>query len=574
MSRNVRALYRVVSGLLIAVFLFSAFMTGTYALGWNYFRDHKTNEAFGRPIYAAVTLEKTGKGIDGEITSEIIPGAEFYLYKVGDGGDLQIGERFVTDKNGQIQVYGLHPGVYYFEETHPGYSYVYDRDENGGVVVRYEFTLTGDELVNPSVKITAYNRRVTGALIIAKAVRNEDGAPLTSEQRDMEFSFIVTFSDGGAYTYKIDGEGEALSVESGGLIALKNGQTAVFADIPLGTQYTVVETPVADYVIQSDNHQGNITGDERIAAFTNTLRTNPEPPDNLGSLKIVKAVTGEMSYNEIGRLFHFTLEVDGREPEVFTLKAGESKQFDNLPIGAAYVIREIDARPDGYALTSVTNGAGTLTAEEITSVFTNTYVDRVVILVEGEKTWDLNGYKPTLPESVTINLKDGGLVVDTATVIPDKDGKWTYAFEAPKYNKEGEEIQYTAEEWAINQWEAQVDGLNIKNVYIPPVVTPRPPPIVQPPDSETYPPLPPPGSELPESTPTPSQPPDGADETLTPPPSPIEPPPSDQSPPVPTTPGQKGPTTGDEANFAFWSILMILSMLGLISTFVWKTKFK
>lgn len=99
------------------------------------------------------------------------------------------------DQNGQIRVQGLTKGTYYFLETNPGYGYIYDRDENGAPVTRYDFEITGME-ENNRVTVTAYNRRLEGPLTIKKLVVNADGTPLTDEQLALEFIFTVTFSDG------------------------------------------------------------------------------------------------------------------------------------------------------------------------------------------------------------------------------------------------------------------------------------------------------------------------------------------------------------------------------------------
>lgn len=63
-------------------------------------------------------------------------------------------------------------------ETNPGYGYIYDRDENGAPVTRYDFEITGME-ENNRVSVTAYNRRLEGPLTIKKLVVNAGGTPLT-----------------------------------------------------------------------------------------------------------------------------------------------------------------------------------------------------------------------------------------------------------------------------------------------------------------------------------------------------------------------------------------------------------
>lgn len=460
-SRMKKYTYRLICVALAMWFVLSAFVAGTYA--WNNYSSHKTNEASGMPVIAQVILQKLEKTLSGTATGNFVPGAEFYLYKAGDP-DVQVGGRYVTDQNGQIRVQGLTKGKYYFLETNPGYGYTYDQDVSGAPITRYDFEITGLE-ENNRLTVTAYNRRLEGPLTIKKLVVNADGTPLTDEQLALEFVFTVTFSDGGAYSYRIDG-GAPQTVASGGTIKLKHGQTAVFENIPVGVQYKVVETEHPGYTAGSENHQGQITQEGSFVLFTNTYRGSQS--GNAG-LTVQKEVAGEIPASEAGRVFHFVLEVEGRQPERFELKAGQSITWKDLPAGAKYTVYE-DGIPDGYVLSGVTGGDGTLNLGPNTAIFTNKFTGTVTVPVEGEKTWDLQGYQQKLPESITIYLKKGDVVVDTAVVKPDKNGKWTYAFNAPKYEPDGvTEIRYTIEEAPVEHFRPVYNGMNVRNVYVPPV---------------------------------------------------------------------------------------------------------
>ena len=460
-SRIKKYTYRIVSVVLAMGFVLSAFVAGTYA--WNGYRSHKTNDASGMPVIARVILQKLEKTPDGVETGKIVPGAEFYLYKAGSP-DVQVGGRYVTDQNGQIRVQGLTKGTYYFLETNPGYGYIYDRDENGAPVTRYDFEITGME-ENNRVSVTAYNRRLEGPLTIKKLVVNAGGTPLTDEQLALEFIFTVTFSDGGAYTCKI-GEGAPQTVVSGGTIKLKHGQTAVFENIPVGVQYKVQEAEYPGYTAGSENHQGQITQEGSFVLFTNTYENGQS---GNASLTVQKEVVGEVPAGEAGRGFQFVLEVEGRQPERFELRAGESIEFKDLPAGVKYTVYEADI-PNGYVLTGVTGGDGVLNLGPNTAKFTNKFTGTVTVPIEGEKTWDLQGSQQKLPESITIYLKNGDTVVDTAVVKPDRNGKWVYAFNAPKYEPDGlTEIQYTIEEAPVEHFRPVYNGMDVRNVYVPPV---------------------------------------------------------------------------------------------------------
>ena len=671
---------KILSIFLTAVFALSAVLTGTFA--WQSISQTAKNELGGsveRPV--ETELLKLQKLPDGTETDRPVPGASFYLF-TAEGE--QIGGLYHTDENGKIPV-RLPPGDYYFEEFSPAPGFDFDKEEQGERITRYPFTITGEE--TEPVVVTVYNVRKQGPLTIEKTVQNADGSPLTEEQKQQEFTFVVTFSDGGAYSYRIDG-GELQEIASGGTLVLKHGQKAVFEGLPMGVTYHVTEQPVPGYTVSASGHTGTITEAGSTARFVNTyapeipgsLEISKElknadgtelteeqkqkefafvvtfsdggayeytidggepqelasggtlvlkhgqtavfqnlpdgitytvtemdysaenyvtpvrsytgivignetvlvpfsnvfdPPEEPGSLEIEKEVIGEnpdpnqeftfevtfsdggayeytidggepqqlpsgdtlvlkagqtavfenlpngITYTvreidaagylpvveevsgtivggehalaifqnrvpeEPGKLivtkqlageypeadkdkeFHFTLIVDGVEQE-FVLKPGESMEFELLP-GAHYEVREDDYFPNGYVFT-IENGYGTIVAgQTVTAVATNTFAGEVQTDVEGEKTWVLNGHEADLPEAIMVRLKNGDLIVEEITVIPDENGEWHYTFHAPKYDADGNEIHYTIEEIPVTGFLPSYDGFDIINTYIPPV---------------------------------------------------------------------------------------------------------
>ena len=265
-------IYRSVSMLLTAVFLLSSLITGT--LGWQSLGQTAKNETQSEiPAYADVELLKQEKQPDGTETEIPVPGAAFYLF-TEDG--MQLGGRYVTDSDGTISV-SLEPGEYYFEEFSPAPGFAFDTDaRRPTAITRYPFVVTGNE--TEEVVVTAYNIRLQGALSVQKLVENADGSPLTDEQKAQEFVFTVAFSDGGAYSYSIDG-GEPQEITSGGALTLKHGQSAVFEQIPVGVTYTVAEQPMPGYAMSGTGHTGTITEAGSAARFTNTYT-----PSQTGSL--------------------------------------------------------------------------------------------------------------------------------------------------------------------------------------------------------------------------------------------------------------------------------------------------
>ena len=68
-------------------------------------------------------------------------------------------------------------------------------------------------------------------------------------------------------------------------------------------------------------------------------------------------------------------------------------------------------------------------------------------------------------------------MVEEKIVTPDENGEWHYTFNAPKYDEDGNKIQYTVVEVPLYNFIPTYDGYNIKNTYLPPVSLD--PPILQ-----------------------------------------------------------------------------------------------
>ena len=353
------AAYRVVSLVLAAVFVLSGLVSGT--LGWQSLSQQARNETQSK-IVQDVELLKLQKLPDGTENQIPVPGAVFYLF-TADG--VQIGGRYVTNSEGKIPV-RLEPGSYYFEEFSPAPGFTFDKDADGNRITRYPFTVTEND--TETVVVTAYNVRLQGALTIEKTVQNADGSPLTEVQKQQEFTFTVVFSDGGTYSYSIDG-GEPQQLASGGTLVLKHGQQAVFEKIPVGVTYTVTEQPVPGYTVSATGHTGTITETGSAALFTNTYA-----PGQTGSLTVSKEVVDASPDGsaDINKEFTFTAIIGG-QTHTFTLKHGESKTFPDLPVGTEYIVTETDYTADGY-VANIKTYTGTITgAETLRLPFVNTY---------------------------------------------------------------------------------------------------------------------------------------------------------------------------------------------------------
>ena len=357
---------RLLALVLTVVFMLSAFMTGTVA--WADMSQHKTNIAKGEgsPKPGDAILQKYEKDKDGKVTTFPIPGAEFTLYRVNDDGTALLIKSFITGSDGQVLASNLEQGDYYWQETRLPQFFLPETEN--GQPKKYHFSIPSAD--GKPILSTAYNTRQYGKLALTKTVKNANNSELTQEQRDLLFEFTVTFSDGGSYAYSIGG-GAPLVVESGGKITLKSGQTAQFDSIPTGIHYQITETPVPGYTTRSENNSGNIPGNSITAAFTNTC-TN-------GKLTINKTLTGTGA--DLNKEFSFTAVIGGKT-ETFTLKHGQSKTFDNIPLNTDYTVTEADYSSSGYIPTNkMFSGKITALTDNVVLPFVNNY----------EKTTDKKG---------------------------------------------------------------------------------------------------------------------------------------------------------------------------------------
>lgn len=453
-----KSLHIVTCVVLSITVLLSATLT---VFAWSDFTQSRANVFRGTVEKTTIVLHKYEIDKDGNITTLPVKNAEFELYKLyDDGTEKKIGGTYVTDQSGKITIDKLSSGNYKFVETNPGYGYGYPTDKDGKPIKEYYFSITAEDALGHGIKeINAYNVRKNSGLEVSKSVQGI-GADL-----DKEFEFTIKFSDGKSYSYRLNGKGKQIDLKDGKFY-LKHGETAVFDDLPAGVFYEVTETPDAEYITKSKGNQGTIQLDSMSKAeFINTYIEEP-PEEKPIIITVEKIVKGEIPVSEKDREFWFTFTKNDEEPIRFSLKAGEKKTF-TVKVGDTYSITEDDPFQFNYIQTSSVNGSGTAIGQEIKVTFINTYIGTVWQTIHGKKTWKLNGASESvIPESITIKLKNGDVIVETKTVYPDENGNWTYEFIAPKYDINGKEIKYTIEEVPIPGFDTTVEGNNIINTYI------------------------------------------------------------------------------------------------------------
>ena len=364
-----------------------------------------------------------------------------------------------------------------FENLSSGTSYViaendYTADFYTALVTQYSGTIKDSTPVTlPFVNVHDSEQEAgNGCLVVSKAVVDQYGNQLTYDKDDT-FNFTAAFSnlpESDTITIQINGEPEDLLSHNQFDFTLKQNETIRFTDIPNGVIYTVTEKETEGYSSDFTSADGTISSD--IVADIAFINTYEETQNT--KVTVRKIVEGNIPKRDENKLFNFILTVNGI-PEEFVLKANETKEFTALP-GDDYSLIELDYTKDGYVQAAVSNGSGVIGMTDIVITKTNMYTGNVKVTIEGEKTWDLTGAprETALPDSITVQLKDGNTVVQTTAVKPDENGKWLYTFNAPKYHADDEtEIQYTVEELPMNGWNFQVDKYNIKNTWTEPDLT-------------------------------------------------------------------------------------------------------
>lgn len=278
-----------------------------------------------------------------------------------------------------------------------------------------------------------------------------------------EFSFILTFSDNGTYDYQVNNEAKK-SHKSGESIKIKHGDQVHFAGLPAGIGYRLVEEPLKGYQPELQDIQGIILSNQEAHVSFHNYQ------EEKAALVVEKIGVGEGF--DVKKEFTFHVSINGTElPTLVTLKAGETSLPMDLKLGDRWQVVEENVSDEGYDQTLLVHGTGVVTKpnEVISVTQTNTYKEKPMMDLSGQKTWSVpeDGTIP-LPEKITVQLKNKETVVEVKEVTGPE---WKYQFHVPKYAEDGSEIPYTIEEQTVENFKPiyQPGSLDIKNVYVAPL---------------------------------------------------------------------------------------------------------
>ena len=371
---------------------------------------------------------------------------------VGEGADLNKEFIFIANIGERTEEFNLkHDETKVFDGIPVGTVFSVTEaddpsDDYFASVTTYSGTVTDTtEIRLPFVNV--YNpvaEEKLGSLVVSKTVSGENADP------DKVFTFQVTFAGENAPELQT--------------FTLKAGESKTFAELPHGITYTVTETETAGYDSVMSEASGVIVGEHSSAVtWTNLV---PDVSDEKVKLTVQKLLEGEVPESDKEREFAITLTVNGEET-AFTLKGGEVKEFE-IPYGASYSVTEENYIREGFSQ-FIINGTGTAVNDVTEAVIINTYVGEPYVEIAGQKHWELNGYDVDLPDSITVQLKNGDTLIEEKTVEPGEDGLWAYSFHAPKYNDDGTEAVYTVTEMQVTGFTATYEGYDITNHYVKPI---------------------------------------------------------------------------------------------------------
>ena len=322
------------------------------------------------------------------------------------------GKATFTLKGGEsITIDGIPEGTTYEVTEAPYASEGYETESDYKDATRTIGDGTTDE-------VTFTNTRNVGGFTLTKKT---DGNGLDEPDVRKEFGITVTLTapTGVQLVGTVDGKDltEVAAIENGvweHTFTLKNGEKVVFAELPEGTRYTIVEANDG-YASEGFIDMLDDPGNGVITVAENAI----EAPDvavtltntrNVGGLTIVKKVTGSGSATNDTFTFRsnsrtrtavnvngeYYMLRTGESAEllpvangeaVITLRGNQSAFIDGIPLGTKYTVTERatdlegnnvdaqqgDAYANGFALTSENGLSGTITSEDGSYVaeFTN-----------------------------------------------------------------------------------------------------------------------------------------------------------------------------------------------------------
>ena len=263
-------------------------------------------------------------------------------------------------------IYGIPAGTYTLIEDRAPNGY--DKIESFEFVVNENGTVTYDGKTSDTLIVN--NTLMKFPVSISKTDING-----TTELKGATLSVSGTKKNGTkieTIKWVSDGKDKVLNLEEGTYtlvenIAPENYRTAedITFQVDSTGKITVNDSEVEKVVMKDERKNSNL----KISKSVTKTSSEIEEPFNF-TIKLTEdgVPAKNISFNIAGKTDSISTDDNGEYK--FSVKAGESVEFQNIPQGLAYTVTEDDYSSEGY-VTSSKNASGTISEENDTVSFTN-----------------------------------------------------------------------------------------------------------------------------------------------------------------------------------------------------------
>ena len=315
-----------------------------------------------------------------------------------------------------------------------------------------------------------------GNLCIKKQVLEADGSPSTDD-KIFKFNIELSSDDDKISVMLVNKKNYGdVTIEGGkGSFYLSNGGSVNLTGIPAGVKYHITEDAADSYESVLTNGDGTIQKDETATVTcTNTRKTQPEvKKQTLTIKKIVKNgdnkdnFTFHVSFSNLEKNAKykykkgdaetaFASDKDGAADVTFTLADNESVVFEDIPENTKYQVTE-DANKY-YASYEIADAVKTVQQKKANEQADQSLSTGTEIVDADENavvTFINTGKEPDVPETEKLKIRIKKIWNDNEDAGNTRPGSITV------YLMQDENIIKNIELNADNEWEAEVDGLEV-----------------------------------------------------------------------------------------------------------------
>lgn len=315
-----------------------------------------------------------------------------------------------------------------------------------------------------------------GNLCIKKQVLEADGSPSTDD-KIFKFNIELSSDDDKISVMLVNKKNYGdVTIEGGkGSFYLSNGGNVNLTGIPAGVKYHITEDATDGYESVLTNEDGTIQKNKTATVTcTNTRKTQPEvKKQTLTIKKIVKNgdnkdnFTFHISFSNLEKNVKykykkgdaetaFASDKDGTADVTFTLADNESVVFEDIPENTKYQVTE-DANKY-YASYEITDAVKTVQQKKANEQADQSLSTGTEIVDADENavvTFINTGKEPDVPETEKLKIRIKKIWNDNEDAGNTRPGSITV------YLMQDENIIKNIELNADNEWEAEVDGLEV-----------------------------------------------------------------------------------------------------------------